>query len=298
MFVIAKSTLLHEIVDESPNIVEILASLTDMKFRRIDRYTLLCLAGALKCAQTVTEMPRNTSMVLTTGSGTVSTSIKTMDSIVVKKNPPKPFHFVNSLGNSACYLLAKAFNLDGASIALSQERFSFEAAITQVYLNFISDDGETSLIGGVDEAPTPITDQLKRLSIQGNYTSCYEGSHWLYLTKNKPEHSSTQIHKPEYFQGKHEVIQHLERNNIRQTFLNYSPSSELHEQYSNSSIQMIYPKNECCPHGSYSGHNYILAIDFLESHPNENKVAVIAKDMRSTDTQSANFCVTMLSRSE
>ena len=188
LYVNAAFSILNCVEDTHADLISTLREITGEKMRRVDRYTLLALAGALQCGDR-DKIPTDSMLVLATQTGTLSTSVDMMNKIAVDKMPPKPFQFVNSLGNSACYSLARRLNIQGPSLAISQEHFSFESGLDHAQLA-LTHTPTNALVGGLDEAPLPIQDHFRRhLDSNEGFKACYEGSHWLSVSRARENES-------------------------------------------------------------------------------------------------------------
>ena len=109
-----------------------------------------------------------------------------MQSIFDEHYPPKPFDFVNTLGNTACFYVAQLLGLSGKSIGISREGFSFEAGLQHALLDVKSGKLETALIGCVDEALLPLSLHRERISYDNDTPiegPLGENSSWLLLSK-------------------------------------------------------------------------------------------------------------------
>lgn len=181
LYIDAAYSLLNRVFDSHEDLAGLARQLTGQKMRRVDRYTLLAIVGAIQCGDK-SSLKSDAATILATQTGTLSTSIDMMHKIGIDGLPPKPFQFVNSLGNSACYSLARILQLKGPSLAVSRENFSFESALDHAFLIMASGASPQALVGALDEAPLPIGDHLRRHNVDGElncYEACYEGSHWL-----------------------------------------------------------------------------------------------------------------------
>lgn len=175
---------LHHIDSDQPQLPDLkplIAPWTPERIRRIDRYIELCVAGGLNCVGN-RGVPARTGVYLATRYGAVSTSAKVMETIIAEGEMPKPLHFVNTLGNSACFYLTRLLHTTGHTLVISQEQFSFEAALFHAWLDLQQGNIEAALVGGIDEMALPLAHQAERwgVSAGGVFT---EGTHWLLLDK-------------------------------------------------------------------------------------------------------------------
>ena len=277
MYIVGSGTVLHAVADEPVKLDKALAELSPVKLRRADKFIQLSLVGALRCAKGH-RIPQSASMTLAMSVGTISTSLKMMETMFVKGNSPKPFQFVNSLGNSACYFLSKHLGIMGASVAISQENFSFEAALRHAKMEMALNESGCVLIGGTDEAPLPVSDQLLRLRLENEaYEACFEGSHWL-LVSSSSEGAKARVSDSVYIDMEDTAEVVFPLSGCSAAYLNFVPD-EAFKASLERGCQLVYPEEGVCPHGVYSGHNMVLASEFLDQTQNK-KVAVVSRDLR------------------
>lgn len=176
-----------------PPLTETVAKLCGSRVRRVDRYIELCLMGALTCAEGC-DLPEDTAIYLATGNGTTCSPVQVMGSIFAQHQPPKPLHFVNTLGNTACFYLTRALATKGQTLVVSQEALSFEAALFQACMDLSAGVTTAALVGGIDEVVLPFAHQALRAGAPAA-EALLEGSHWLLLSKRQNEgvHLSTPL---------------------------------------------------------------------------------------------------------
>ena len=185
MNIISQADIQHLVTDELPVLDNAIRDLCGRRIRRVDRFIELCLLGALRCAQGQ-SLSADTGLFLASQNSAIGSVVTVMQSIFEEHYPPKPFDFVNTLGNSACFYVAQLLELSGKSIGLSREGFSFEAGLQHALLDFDSGHLESALVGCVDEALLPLSMHRQRISynkelpIEG---SLGENSTWLLLRK-------------------------------------------------------------------------------------------------------------------
>ena len=185
MNVIGQADIQHLIIDELPGLGDAICDLHGQRIRRIDRYIELCLVGALTCVQSH-KPPANTGLYLASQNSALSSVVKVMQSILDEHQAPKPFDFVNTLGNSACFYVAQLLGLSGKSIGVSRENFSFEAGLHHALLDLESDDIQTALVGCVDEALLPLSIHRSRIAYDESHAvegPVGENSSWILLDK-------------------------------------------------------------------------------------------------------------------
>lgn len=302
MRIVSQANFSHAISDELPDLHSRIEQLNGSRVRRVDRFIQLCLVGSLSCCEQL-KLNADCGLVIATGCGTVSTMAAIMETVWKKQHPPKPLHFVNSLGNSACFYVARALGISGHSTAVTQEHFSFEAALNQAEALLAGGYASQILVGGVDEAPLPIEDHRKRLNADSTYTSILEGSHWLLLEANTRENNAartnTCIESIEYydleFAGESEkILRIMEKNSNARKYLNFVPDSAWDALTQSKSVTYTrdnyhIPEKNCFPHKTYGGLSLCRATEALE-RKEISSALIISRSQCKT-----HFCITKLS---
>lgn len=249
---LAHYSRLHTISDSLPDLKQEITTLCGKRIRRVDRYIELCLLGALHCVAERT-LPNNTAVYLATRCGAVETSSQAMSNIFQLRQPPKPLHFVNTLGNTACFYLTQKLGINGQALVLSQEQLSFEAALFQACVDIQMGAVETALVGGIDEVTLPLSQQAQRLG-SPDAEQLLEGSHWLLLAKadNTPT-----LTRPEYLQGMPQVLTWLETQPPGPVQICFSPSATEWQALRNTRREIVdasaVQRYQALEHGVYSG---------------------------------------------
>lgn len=195
--VIAAHSFTHTIerdAQQLPSLKHDIAALCGGRVRRVDRYIELCLAGALRCVAGH-QLPADTAVYLATRSGAVETSSQATRSIVQLQQAPKPLHFVNTLGNTACFYLTRSLGVHGQALVVSQEHLSFEAALFQASIDLALGVVDTALVGGIDEVTLPVSQHATRLDATGS-EPLLEGSHWVLLSRSTTTTDMAPLAKP------------------------------------------------------------------------------------------------------
>lgn len=266
MKLVSRYSSLHHIDTEAPQLPDLktlIAPWTRDRIRRIDRYIELCVAGGLNCVGD-RKLPDHTGVYLATRYGAVTTSAKVMEAIVAEGDMPRPLHFVNTLGNSACFYLTRLLGTTGNTLVISQEELSFEAALFHAWLDLHQGNVKAALVGGIDEVALPLQQQADRLGVKasGFFT---EGTHWLLLEKNNEsltDLTTPVFEQPRYFADLTELAQYLE---------NY-PDSLLHAAFTLSAREQkilgaanisTFTPADTTTHGVYNGALLITLCDRL-----------------------------------
>jgi hypothetical protein len=151
-------------------------------FRRVDRFIELALLGSGRCAAGRT-LAADCGLYLGSGLGTMSSIILSQQQLLRDREVPTPFNFINTLGNSAGYYVARNLGLTGQNLFISRRGASLPAALTAAWLDLELGVVRQALVGVVEEATLPLEEHRRRQGLAAD-TAVAEGSHWLLLEKD------------------------------------------------------------------------------------------------------------------
>jgi len=150
-------------------------------FRRVDRFIELAVLGSGRCAGGHMLDP-DCGLYLGSGLGTMTSTILSQEQLLRDREVPTPFNFINTLGNSAGYYVAKNLRLTGQNLFISRRGASLPAALTAAWLDLELGVVRQALVGVVEEATLPLEEHRHRQGLPAD-TAVAEGSHWLLLEK-------------------------------------------------------------------------------------------------------------------
>jgi hypothetical protein len=188
--IISLGSFYHSIEnDELPDIRTEVNRLCQTRFRRIDRFTQLCLLGSASCMQNMRPQEpfdlNSTGLYIGSRFAAISVTIQVHQEMMTKGQTPKPAHFINTLSNSAGFYVAKNLGLSGKNIFVSRADRSAEAVFDLAMQDLADGIVQHALIGVVDEGVIPTREHCKRLNL-AETTPLGEASHWFLLsTKSK-----------------------------------------------------------------------------------------------------------------
>jgi hypothetical protein len=177
----AVSHYLHALQDGEtlPSLDEALQPLCREHFRRVDRFIQLALLGTGRCVAGKT-LASDCGLYLGSGFGPMSNNIATQEQLVRDRLTPKPFNFINTLGNSAGYYVAKNLGLRGQNLFISRQGASFQAVLAAAVTDLEAGVLSEALVGVVEEVTLPVTAYRRRQGLAAD-APVAEGSHWLLL---------------------------------------------------------------------------------------------------------------------
>ncbi|HEY1992110.1 MAG TPA: hypothetical protein VGH71_06570 [Gammaproteobacteria bacterium] len=150
-------------------------------FRRIDRFIGLALLGSGRCAQG-RALAADCGLYLGSGLGPMAGNIACQEQLIRDRELPMPFDFINTLGNSAGYYVAKNLALSGQNLFISRPGANFEAVLEAALVDLESGVLRQALVGVVEEATEPFAEHRRRQGLPADLPVA-EGSHWLLLER-------------------------------------------------------------------------------------------------------------------
>jgi len=160
-------------------------AVTRERYRRIDRFVQLALLGAGTCVRDQMVRP-DCGLYLASGIGPIGSNVQVQDAIQIDRKAPMPFSFVNTLGSSAAYHVAKDLGLAGEAVLVARAGGSFSAALRCAMTDIAEGVVTQVLIGAVEECILP-ADRQRALLRQGPEIAVAEGSHWVLLERGDAE---------------------------------------------------------------------------------------------------------------
>lgn len=165
-----------------PSLEAELESLCRERFRRADRFIQLALLGSARCAQGRTLAPR-CGLYLSSGLGPVGNNLALQQQLCRDKVLPKPFNFINTLGSSSGYYVAKNLGIAGPNLFISRRNGSFEAAMALAEADLEAGMVAQALVGVVEECTLPLDEHRARQRLAGVSEALVESSHWVLLER-------------------------------------------------------------------------------------------------------------------
>lgn len=154
---------------------------TGIHFRRVNRFILMAIYGAHRCADG-RNLDKATAVWLTTENGTVGDTEKGLGQLFGQGIYPKPYNFINTMTNTAAFYIAQSLGLDSPNMTLSSKEFAFERGLTLAKSDLRRRSVSGFLIGGVDEAV------FSENNLKGRFgDNLKDGSAWLYITDMKSQ---------------------------------------------------------------------------------------------------------------
>lgn len=166
-----------------PDLAPRLKSVCRERYRRVDRFVELSLLGSGLCVQGQTLKP-DCGLYLASGFGPMGSNLAVQEQLFRDREPPKPYDFVNTLGTSAGFHVAKDLGLKGPNLFIARRGASLEAALAAVQVDMKLGIVSQALLGVVEEVTLPLDQHRQRHGLPAG-TLVAEGSHWLLLEKGE-----------------------------------------------------------------------------------------------------------------
>ncbi len=184
-----------------------IARFTRLGFRRANRFVLISLAGAARCAHEA-GLGRDASVYLTTENGNLGDTETVLNQIFHLREFPMPYNFINTMSNTASFYIAQSLDLKGRNLTVSSKQLSFERGVELMQSDMLCGAVKEALIGGVDEAV------FSRDGFEAKYQRAYnnynmvEGSCWL-LIRSEKKNAKGEVLPPQSFGDLQQTVRWL-----------------------------------------------------------------------------------------
>jgi hypothetical protein len=153
---------------------------TQVHFRRANRFVLISLAGACRCAQGH-RLEKDTAVYLTTENGNLGDTETVLHQIYHKHEFPMPYNFINTMSNTASFYVAQSLALLGRNITFSSKQLPFERGLELLRCDMLAGAVTAALIGGADEACFSKPQFEAKFHRPYEAYTMVEGSSWLLI---------------------------------------------------------------------------------------------------------------------
>lgn len=164
-----------------PSLDAALKAVSHEHFRRVDRFIQLALVGSGLCAGRQ-DLRSDCGVYLGSGYGPIGSNIATQEQMLRDRVLPKPYNFVNTLGNSAGFQVAKNLGLTGPNVFICRRGAALEATLETALLDLTLGAVSQALVGVVEEVTLPLDQHRARRAMAAGALAA-EGSHWLLLDR-------------------------------------------------------------------------------------------------------------------
>jgi len=128
--------------------------------RRQDLFIYLGLLGAFRLKERCDIAPDD-ELYLTSGLGNIDVIVNIYSYAMTEGSHIKPFDFINMLGNTASYYIAKALGVNGKTLFQISDQFTYINTLIMAYASMLS-TGSDAIVASCDLATHP-EEIIKRL---------------------------------------------------------------------------------------------------------------------------------------
>ena len=187
MRIVAAGSYAARATDDLPPLKSIAHEATGCSPRRTSRFVQLALIGAGRCVDGRT-LPADTATYFASGRGDLEITVALLRQLYERGLTPAPFDFINTVGSSACFHVAKSFGLEGRSLFVTRRHAPLESALRLAAIDMAEGGVRTALVGSADMCTTPLSAHRVRIGVDAE-TVVGEGSHWFLLSAEHEEDS-------------------------------------------------------------------------------------------------------------
>jgi hypothetical protein len=180
VYIESASLLLQEVNESSGELKKELEVTSGQKFRRVNHFVLLALAGVFRLPDLVKTDPL-CSLYVGTMNGCVRDVVTMLEQMYRDTLLPLPFTFMGTSTNMAGFHIAKTLGLSGSNSTVSNPYGAFEYALSLAYNDIKREKTAFALVGCVDEGVLPL-EEFKRVTHNSVNTPLLEGGCWLKLS--------------------------------------------------------------------------------------------------------------------
>jgi hypothetical protein len=182
MWILAAGSYLGEVAGELPSLKALAGEATGNSVRRISRFVQLALVGAGRSIGG-RSLPAATATYFTSARGDLDVTLDALAQVCRHGRSPAPFTFINTVGNSACFHVARAFGLSGPSQFVTSRFAPLEAALRLATLDLAEGRVAMALVGSADICTLPLWAHRERIGVPAD-RAVGEGSHWFLLASD------------------------------------------------------------------------------------------------------------------
>lgn len=157
--------------DEEIELKKILKQRYGLDTRRQDNFIHLALYGGMLLKEKI-KIDEDDELYVTSGVGNIDIVQKTNTYMYEENQPLKLFDFINLLGNTTSYYIAKALGIKGKNIFQISDNFTYINTLVSVYASLMN-SGKNAIICSIDlsSKPDEITKRVLEVSENQETTS-------------------------------------------------------------------------------------------------------------------------------
>jgi hypothetical protein len=172
------SLLIQEVSESSANLKKELEQTSGQKFRRVNHFVLLALAGVFRLTKLSSINP-TCALYVGTLNGCVRDVVKMLEQMYRDTLLPMPFTFMGTSTGMAAFHIAQTLKLSSINVTVSNTYEPLIHALNLAHMDLEMGKTTSALVGCVDEGVFPL-DEFKRVT-KNNEDVVLEGGCWLKL---------------------------------------------------------------------------------------------------------------------
>jgi len=181
---------------------QLLKQITNKQFRRVSKFNLLAIYGALICLENKTY---DTKLNIYTASeyGCISDMNTVLKQVSKDDEIVMPFDFLNINGNNVGFLISESLNTHGNNFYITSEDVSFEKAFELAFFDLSINKTKEALLGAIDES-IPTIENIQSLVKNVHDNELYDGTTWFHLSSEN-KNALAKIENVKAFTNIHEL---------------------------------------------------------------------------------------------
>ena len=180
LYIEAVSLLLQEVTETSSELKKELERTSGQKFRRVNHFVLLALAGVFRLPN-LSQIDPMCSLYVGTANGCTRDTLNMLEQMYRDTLLPMPFTFMGTSTNMAGFHIAQNLGLTGTNLTVSNLNDPFGEALTLACMDIEMGKTNSALVGCIDEGVFPLN-EFKRVTQNKSDAPLLEGGCWLKLS--------------------------------------------------------------------------------------------------------------------
>lgn len=180
VYIEAVSLLLQEVNETSLELKKELERTSGQKFRRVNHFVLLALAGVFRLPN-LSQIDPMCSLYVGTANGCVRDTLNMLEQMYRDTLLPMPFTFMGISTNMAGFHIAQNLGLTGTNLTVSNLNDPFGQALALACMDIEMGKTNSALVGCIDEGVFPLN-EFKRVTQKKSDAPLLEGGCWLKLS--------------------------------------------------------------------------------------------------------------------
>lgn len=214
LYIESVSLLLQEVSESSVALKKELEQTCGQKFRRVNHFVLLALAGVFRLPN-VKRIDPMCSLYVGTSNGCSRDTLAMLEQMYRDTLLPMPFTFMGLSTNMASFHIAQNLGLSGTNLTLSNLKEPFGEALSLACMDIEMGKATSALVGCVDEGAFPLN-EFKKAIYKQESDVLMEGGCWLKMV-SECENPLAVIYARESFRSIEAVEAYLKKEHLTES---------------------------------------------------------------------------------